>query len=271
MIPEHLLRFDLHIKIYDIRKFRNLNSKYNKDKSIGKDNNPYILQENQSVIIYVLHDCNLNFFNSKNISNDILVAGYNIGMPSISNLSFDIFFKSVSKRMEAKLRPNSLTIHNKEKALFKLDNINDRQYFSNQKNDDSLADYDMQNLFKYNPSEVSKEFTTASLYKKPNIIESGINTLVDKVKNTVIQKIKEKRNELINRFFGQIEDKTQIKKRIPEGNVYDDSYRNQSRIDVNSLKSRVINDVENYKNSVIQEGKLGLNNLVSNFDKKIGF
>lgn len=275
MIPEHLLRFDMHIKINDIRKFKNINPDYKKEEGISKSNNPYILQDNQSVMVYVLHDCNLNFFNSKNVPNDITIAGFNAAMPAISSLSFDIIFKSVSKRIEPKLRPNTLTIHNKDKVLYEKDNKNNSQYFQNQKNGQDLADYNMQSLFKYNPTEVEKKYGTASLLNKNNYLEKSLNLLVNTVTNTVIRKVKEVRNDLINRFLTQVEQKTLIKKVPKGGNVYNESDIKNRRSAVTnigiSLKNDIITDLNNYTRGVINDGKLSLNNLVSGFDKKIGF
>jgi hypothetical protein len=274
MIPEHLLRFDMYIKINDIRKFKTLNPDYKKENSISKSNNPYVLQNNQSVMVYILHDCNLNFFNSKNVPNDITVAGFNAAIPVMSSLSFDIIFKSVSKRIEPKLRTNTFSIHNKDKALYEIDNINNSKYFQNQKNGQDLADYDMQNLFKYNPPEVEKKYGTTSLLNKSNI-ENNLNTLVNTVTNTFVRKIKEVRNDLINRFLTQVEQRTLIKK-VPEGgNVYNAEDVNARHLAeeqvITSLRNEVINDLNNYTRGVINDGKLNLNSLVSGFDKKIGF
>jgi hypothetical protein len=274
MIPEHLLRFDMHIKINDIRKFKTVNPDFKKE-GVSKSNNPYILQENQSVMVYILHDCNLNFFNSKNVPNDITVAGFNAAMPAISSLSFEIIFKSVSKKLEPKLRKNTLTIHNKDKQLYEKDNKNNSQYFQNQKNGQDLADYNMQILFKYNPPEVEKKYGTASLLNKSSYIEKSLNILVNSVTNTVVRKVKEIRNDLINRFMTQVEQKTLIKKVPKGGNVYNDKDVNARRSAVEkvlpSLKNDIINDLNNYSRGVINDGKLSLNSLVSGFDKKIGF
>jgi hypothetical protein len=290
MIPEHLLRFDMHIKINDIRKFKTLNPNYNKGEGISKSNNPYILQDNQSVMVYVLHDCNLNFFNSKNVPNDITVAGFNATMPVLSSLSFDIIFKSVSKRIEPKLRPNTLSMHNKDRVLYEKDNKNNSQYFQNQKSGQDLADYNMQNLFKYNPPEVEKKYAAASLLNKPNYIEKSLNLLVNTVTNTVIRKVKEIRNDLINRFLTQIEQKTLIKKVPDGGNVYNEddvkarrlaeeqviSFKD-GKVSFNanalgaSLRNDITNDLNNYSRGVINDGKLSLNDAVFGFDKKIGF
>ncbi len=104
MFPENLIRFDLTIKINDIRNFqlpKNINqSSPNVPNNMENTNNKQIQYEisPKSQIVYTLHDCNFNFFESKNYGEDMEIGGYGGGITyTPQSLTFDIYFKSVTR------------------------------------------------------------------------------------------------------------------------------------------------------------------------------
>lgn len=104
MIPENCLRFDLIIKIADMRNFK-----------IGGEykitNVPYI--------VYKLYDCNFDFTESKNSKDAITVAGF-VGLEQTpADLTFKIKYKSVEKVFKSSLIKNSHRMENKKNVFYK--------------------------------------------------------------------------------------------------------------------------------------------------------
>lgn len=94
--PENILRFDMKIVINDLRNFTIPVKDANGDIStqISK----------KSKIVYTLHDCNFNFFGSKNYGESIEIGGFGVNNYTPQSLSFDIFFKSVTRWSEFPLQ-----------------------------------------------------------------------------------------------------------------------------------------------------------------------
>ena len=118
LFPENVLRFNLVIKISDVRNFLSPTSTAQAGaKTTVNVNNingssPIVdsLSE-KSAVYYTLHDCNFNFFNSTNFNDSIEIGGHGAGsINSPSSVSFDIFFKSVSRWSTFPLIPNSYKI-----------------------------------------------------------------------------------------------------------------------------------------------------------------
>lgn len=122
MVPENLLRFNMHIKISDIRNFA---MPYKEGDQIKYKLSP------KSTIMFTLHDCSFNFFDSYNFADELVMAGIDAPKPSASELKFDIIFKSVTRwndfpilntpDYEATLNPWETDLHtlNYEQELFK--------------------------------------------------------------------------------------------------------------------------------------------------------
>jgi hypothetical protein len=141
-IPENCLRFDLIIKISDIRDFKlpvekNSNSaeQYKSDNKFanGKSNiitagtsgdntdkkqnflKSSTLNRNISSNVYILRDCNFDFSNSQNNLGNIEMAGYNtLDIKGISSLKFDIYYKSIERELTPYLIHNGLVLNNKK-------------------------------------------------------------------------------------------------------------------------------------------------------------
>jgi hypothetical protein len=283
MIPEHLLRFDMHIKISEIRTFRIPNPDYRQNDGVSVSNIPHILDKRKSTIIYVLHDCNMNFFESKNSEDELTIGGFNANSLSTpATLSFDVIFKSVSKRIEPILIDKGFSIYNKESGLYNNQNqSNDDLYNQNRKSDNDLDKWNEKNIYKYTPE--NKEFSTSTIDHRNSLrllnvgdivddakrsIKKGAMELTKQIKDTIVRNLKEKRNDLINRFISQVDKATSLRNINDLGNVYDgDSHVSQSILQ--KMKRDIINDLEHTRKELITEGKLAITEYILNFDKKL--
>jgi len=96
MIPENLLRFNLVIKITEIRNFktvvRELTEGAQPEDSLRK-----MININSAQLRYTLYDCNFDFFESQNHGDDMQISGIGSSVPSTSNQDFKINWKNVSR------------------------------------------------------------------------------------------------------------------------------------------------------------------------------
>ena len=110
LIPNNLLKFDMYLILSDIRDM-----KFGKNKNIYRNNYIDNIIENKSKYIYVLHDCEFNFLNSKIHGDDITVAGFGTTPTNTpATLSVDIIFKSYSRILIPALMLNT-SVNNNEK------------------------------------------------------------------------------------------------------------------------------------------------------------
>lgn len=110
MIPENLLKFNLKIKISEIRNLTSiakLKSTDPVDKKIVDG-----LKNNVTSIVYTLYDCEFDFFNSKPFEDQIAQAGIGATEPGHSIVGFDIYFKSVARHIFNPLVNNALSLNN---------------------------------------------------------------------------------------------------------------------------------------------------------------
>ena len=109
MIPENLLKFNLKIKISEIRNLTSiakLNSNDLTDQKIVDG-----LKNNVTCLVYTLYDCEFDFFNSKPMEDIITQAGIDASFPGHSITTFDIYFKSVSRHIFNPLVYNALSMN----------------------------------------------------------------------------------------------------------------------------------------------------------------
>ena len=109
MIPENLLKFNLKIKISEIRNLTSiakLKSSNAEDQQIAN-----ALKNNITCLVYTLYDCEFDFFGAKPFEDTITQAGINSTPPGESILTFDIYFKSVARSMYNPLIKNSLALN----------------------------------------------------------------------------------------------------------------------------------------------------------------
>jgi hypothetical protein len=109
MIPENLLKFNLKIKISEIRNLTSIA----KLKSTDPIEMRIVdgLKNNITCIVYTLYDCEFDFFGSRPFENDIEQAGIGANMPGHSTVGFDIYFKSVSRNIFNPLVTNAMALN----------------------------------------------------------------------------------------------------------------------------------------------------------------
>lgn len=109
IIPENLLKFNLKIKISEIRNLTNiakLNSTDPVDKQIVDG-----LKNNVTCVVYTLYDCEFDFFNAVPFTDTIEQAGIDANTPGHSVVGFDIYFKSVARNIFNPLIRNALALN----------------------------------------------------------------------------------------------------------------------------------------------------------------
>jgi hypothetical protein len=115
LIPENLLKFNLYIKISEIRNLTSLAKLKSSDV-----NDQFIansLKNNVTSITYKLTDCEFDFTQSRPFGNDIAQSGIDAAHVTHSVLPMKIWFKSVSRRMYAPLVKSSVVMNDKLKDL----------------------------------------------------------------------------------------------------------------------------------------------------------
>lgn len=115
IIPENLLKFNLRIKISEIRNLtsiRQLNSNDPTDQAIVN-----ALKYNVTCIVYKLFDCEFDFYNALPFDDTIAQAGIGQNLPSESIVPMGIFYKSVGRHIYAPLISNSISMNDNKVDL----------------------------------------------------------------------------------------------------------------------------------------------------------
>jgi len=233
MYPENVLRFNMSIKINDMRNFtipQNKEQTINKtsiDKNNIKNNIKNTISPKSS-IIYTLHDCNFNFIDSRNYGDDMEIGGYSSSNQSPQTLSFDIFFKSVSRVSEFPLIAGATTLQPYEDNFIQYNNI-------------SNYHKDLQKI-KSEKTTDGKGYLNNLLTKaKSTVANIGVNYL-DNLETT----LRESRGTAVNSLLNQFRDVTTINKMEPD-NVYNMNFNDRNNISRlgKELASGLITDLEN--------------------------
>ena len=197
LIPDNLLRFNLTIFFSDVRDIVS--------SVIGGSN---IVNENVSKFAYVLHDCQFNFFNSRNFGSDITVSGFEGGATNTpSTLSFNINYKSYSKIMLPNLIDDSTYIDLRERIITSNDDA-DLARFNN--------DYDVGSI-QLEKTQAEREKQSIPVGTLPGKIDSvalrhpggtgyeyATPGLGDKIKNAFTDEISDVRNVLVNKIKEEV-------------------------------------------------------------------
>ena len=115
MIPANLLRFNMYIKVHDVR-----NMYFDMPDGTGTTTS-----FDKSYTIYLLRDCTFDFKKSKNFDDTITIGGFDAGAPTKpATVSIDVFYKSIEIESEFPLIMDSfdagstaLKINNKDKDV----------------------------------------------------------------------------------------------------------------------------------------------------------
>lgn len=97
LIPENLLKFNLYIKISEVRSLTSIG----RLKSNNATDQQVVdaLKNNVTCLIYKLYDCEFDFFGSSPVSDSVVMSGIDASNVPFSVLSLDIYFKSVSRQV----------------------------------------------------------------------------------------------------------------------------------------------------------------------------
>lgn len=111
IIPNHLLKFVLRIKISEIRNLTSIN--HIMQSAAGNTNSKKlvkILRNNTSCIVYTLWDCHLDAFAGYPHEDEIVQAGMNASAPEYSTNKVDIYYKSVSRYIRSTLNEGAFSM-----------------------------------------------------------------------------------------------------------------------------------------------------------------
>ncbi len=115
MLPENLLKFNLHIKVSEIRNLTSIGRLLSNDAT---DQEVAIaLKNNVTCITYKLHDCEFDMFESAPHADQILQGGIDSPHPAHSTVPLKIYFKSVSRRIYAPLIKGSIALNDNRSDL----------------------------------------------------------------------------------------------------------------------------------------------------------
>jgi len=232
--PDNVLRFDMIIKINDIRNFTIPQSSNQPAPNVPVDPNYTTNKDIKNVIspksqiVYTLHDCNFNFFESRNHGDELEIGGFGNPTYAPQSLSFDIFYKSVTRWSEFPLF-DSFPINPWEKFLYNTESTSQQTYYN-----------DLDRV-KTSPP-VSKGYLNQQITKSAqNVANLGLNYL-----DNLEAKLREVRGGVVNDLLTQFRSLTNINKIEPD-NVYNVNFNNRANLTNfgKEIASSLLNDLEN--------------------------
>jgi len=210
LIPDNLLRFNLTVMFKDVREIITTDGKY--------------VNQGISKFAYVLHDCQFDFFNSRNFANDVKVSGFDGGATtSPATLNFNINFKSCSKIMAAQGIDNAIPIDLRARLRF-----NDDSYERFHTDFDPLAvqkektqeDKDYESYREQTLTDEDGNVGTIYTANMPDYIKtkkktkSPLGKYAEKLKNSFTDEISDVRNVLVNKVKEEV---TVLNSKIQKG------------------------------------------------------
>jgi len=109
LIPENLLKFNMYIKMSEIRNLTNIrkiSSNDPQDQFIAN-----ALKNNVTSITYKLFDCQFDFMKSKPFDDEVAINGIDAQTPGDSFIELDLYFKSVSRQIYNPLVDGSVSMN----------------------------------------------------------------------------------------------------------------------------------------------------------------
>jgi hypothetical protein len=218
LIPENLLRFKIQMTVRDIRNIKNT--------KIGVGIDESVIESNNSQMIYIFHDCQFNFFNTKSFGSEIVLGGWGANVSKTpAKTAFTMNFKSFSKIMVPLLIDDSLLID------FRENSVNEKDYYVNniQENYKSQTDYVAAIKINSDNNIATRTGNISTKNKKPGF---SISSVVSDFKKDITSEIKEVRQTIIHKILDEVEIlKTEAQKElnkkvgftIGKVNVYYDS------------------------------------------------
>ena len=115
MIPENLLKFNMYIKISNIKNLTSIDkllSTNPTDQQIAQ-----ALKDNVTCIVYKLTDCQFDFFDSKPMTDEITQAGIDAGLVGNSVVKMKMYFKYINREIYNPLVNNSISMDDSQTDL----------------------------------------------------------------------------------------------------------------------------------------------------------
>ena len=242
MFPENLIRFDMTIKINDIRNFT---MPEKNSSNIDPQNEIKNIISPKSQIVYTLHDCNFNFEQSKNYDDEMIIGGYGEAVSNTpKTLSFDIYYKSVTRWSEFPLIDNSPKINAWSDKVF-IDNYTiaaDSYWGRSTENTGTIQSYygDLDRIKSVPPQK--KGFTNQLLGKAAQTIANQSLNYMDSLET----KLREVRGSTVNNLLKQFRNATTLNKIQPD-NVYNPDFNDRTSLKNfgKAVGAGLLNDLEN--------------------------
>lgn len=221
MIPANLLRFNLYIKLHDVRNM----PLYLQSSETGTT-----MTFDKSYQIYILRDCNFIFRDSKNFEDTITRGGFDASLANKpSDLSIDIYYKSIEIESEYPLirhsfdlngvdslklnnKKTSLVISNNNYPLFNNEFINNyksvEEFYNEQNRNSSIINNNIpapKPTYKYKYEYIHKHSSLEGLYGGdvffPRIIEKS---QIEPIRNKSIENREEKIEDAKYKFLSSV-------------------------------------------------------------------
>lgn len=109
LIPENLLKFNMYIKMSEIRNLTNIRKIRSNDPNDNRIANA--LKNNVTSIVYKLYDCQFNFMDTKPFPDEVAHSGIDGQAPADAISEMVLYFKSVSRQIFNPLVPNSISMN----------------------------------------------------------------------------------------------------------------------------------------------------------------
>lgn len=117
LIPKNLQRFNLRIKISEIRNLTSIRLQYEKEDTTASSALLSTIRNNITCQIITLHNCMFDFSESSNYGDSITVAGIGAGLPNTASLKFKIRYDSVSRYIRPALTDPYVSIDDEYEHL----------------------------------------------------------------------------------------------------------------------------------------------------------
>ena len=226
MFPENLIRFDMTIKINDVRNFTNPEKN---TSTIDPQNEIKNSIASKSQIVYTLHDCNFNFEQSRNYEDEMTIGGFGAAISNTpQTLSFDIYYKSVTRWSEFPLLyPGNSKNINPWELEFKASGK--QEYYGNL---DKL---------KSEPPE-NKGYLNQLLGKATQtVVNQGLNYM-----DSLEKKLRDVRGSTVNNLLTQFRNSTGLNKIEPD-NIYTPNFNDRTSLANfgKTVGSGLLTDLEN--------------------------
>jgi hypothetical protein len=239
MFPDNVLRFNMIIKINDMRNFQTPQS--NDSLKDGYENNI----APKSKILYTLHDCNFNFFQSRNYGDDLEIGGYGAAVNNSPQvMTFEIIYKSVTRTSDFPLIATAYSQNSEKKNSYSLHpwDKNLMTEYGVSQDIGSVQDYfnDIDRIKQTTPTE-SKGFFNQLLSKAAQTVSNAGLNYMDNLES----KLRDVRGSAVNSLLSQFRTNTVFNKIEPD-NVYLPNFNDRASVENfgKQVASGLLNDLE---------------------------